>query len=841
MSEADLKRRISIHIYGEEEFTAIIFELITVIKSFQLPILVNNESSEKSSYNFEIVRNDSDVPFSTKTNNSRKAVINANFFDKYQLKSPFVNYLLYCIALALLELELKNKTNSKNIQLASKFDLDKYYQFVFGGGYPYIIGDYFDEVSKVGSIAHNFYYKCHNYLDDYSSKIKNKIRLINKYAGLIGINRSDFFNNITDVLIQTDHNEISGILDKLESDSQDGWIQLARLSRDRNSSLGESIIEAILIAPKLNKQIKKEIESLPKNVSVTTGSINIEFRGGDKEEPEEAVIGRFSFKNDDENPTDALSYRKYAEALASVIADKNTSTPLTIGICAPWGMGKTVLMNFIENELVKIKKKISSLEKKEESAKLPCDVININAWEISKAGTIWEEFYVRILTEFEDNLGRYQKVKFRYKLLWNSSKLKTIFFMFILPLISILLIIVLILNDINLYSFLDNDAESNHFTTFLNGITFISPLLVSVWRFFKSFWNDFFKRISTTRNNKNLNELETLHNIKSVKKTIKNFDVNRTIIMVDDLDRCDHENILNILESMRLFLDIPNFVFILGMDTKVVRHAVGQHYKFMCNDNDDKYEQENMGRSYLEKIIQIPFHLPSLSAEQKKELNKQILKDYVDFEDVQEDLSPTNERELVKPAAVTGAEGAVSGGGVYAGSTEAVYKETKKEAKIEVDFDEDKYAKLKKEEAQYINGLLENREFDISPRLIKRFLNIYLIARHMYISEFNKQPDKHFIHWLALSVNFPYEAKALLNWLNNNNWNDPQSILDIAKIRDMKEFPEGIIGHDLSAPFKNIKWEDYNRFSNLYLILKLDHIKIRRTKHITNCFNLILD
>lgn len=48
---------------------------------------------------------------------------------------------------------------------------------------------------------------------------------------------------------------------------------------------------------------------------------------------------------------DRLGFDVYAEALASFISSEETTTPLVIGIDAPWGYGKTSLMHMIESEL----------------------------------------------------------------------------------------------------------------------------------------------------------------------------------------------------------------------------------------------------------------------------------------------------------------------------------------------------------------------------------------------------------------------------------------------------------------------------------------------------------
>lgn len=49
---------------------------------------------------------------------------------------------------------------------------------------------------------------------------------------------------------------------------------------------------------------------------------------------------------------DLLNFDLYAKAIAAFINHKNTVPPLTIGIFAPWGKGKTTLMHFVEEKLI---------------------------------------------------------------------------------------------------------------------------------------------------------------------------------------------------------------------------------------------------------------------------------------------------------------------------------------------------------------------------------------------------------------------------------------------------------------------------------------------------------
>lgn len=50
---------------------------------------------------------------------------------------------------------------------------------------------------------------------------------------------------------------------------------------------------------------------------------------------------------------DSLQYRVFAKTMVQLINDENSKPPLTIGIFAPWGQGKTTLMRYLEEYLTK--------------------------------------------------------------------------------------------------------------------------------------------------------------------------------------------------------------------------------------------------------------------------------------------------------------------------------------------------------------------------------------------------------------------------------------------------------------------------------------------------------
>ena len=73
------------------------------------------------------------------------------------------------------------------------------------------------------------------------------------------------------------------------------------------------------------------------------------------------------------------------------------------------------------------------------------------------------------------------------------------------------------------------------------------------------------------------------------------------VVFIDDLDRCAPRQVLRIFEGLKLYLDAPGFVFVIGYDEGVITEAVA---------SEKRYTQRSTGRDYVEKIVQIVFRIP---------------------------------------------------------------------------------------------------------------------------------------------------------------------------------------------------------------------------------------
>ena len=79
----------------------------------------------------------------------------------------------------------------------------------------------------------------------------------------------------------------------------------------------------------------------------------------------------------------------------------------------------------------------------------------------------------------------------------------------------------------------------------------------------------------------------------------------RLVIMIDDLDRVKPIRALELLEATKNFLDVPGCVFILAVDYAVIQQGVKEK---LGADAQSSY-----GKSYFDKIIQVPFNMPTAS------------------------------------------------------------------------------------------------------------------------------------------------------------------------------------------------------------------------------------
>jgi len=87
------------------------------------------------------------------------------------------------------------------------------------------------------------------------------------------------------------------------------------------------------------------------------------------------------------------------------------------------------------------------------------------------------------------------------------------------------------------------------------------------------------------------------------------------VILIDDLDRCEPKRLVETLEAIKLFLAVPHVAFVIGADERIVRYAIAKRYETGSVEAEEGRTDRHVDlvTDYLEKLVQIPYHLPRLS------------------------------------------------------------------------------------------------------------------------------------------------------------------------------------------------------------------------------------
>ena len=303
--------------------------------------------------------------------------------------------------------------------------------------------------------------------------------------------------------------------------------------------------------------------------------------------------------NDLPTDTDLLDFTPYVQALADIIEDGGTSTPLTIGIFGDWGSGKTSLMRMIRKELPKSVRSTW-----------------FDAWKYDKQQDLWRVLLLQVLTTVEIVIkGDKTDGKPDQKDLQSLLDLKTSLY-----------------QDVEREEIGKIEIDGGKLAgslvqgavrigiSFLPGVSTLAKLVEEL-QSNADITEDAFDAIKRERTQIHIEQIKYLEEFQIklndlIEKYFRSKN-QRLVVFIDDLDRCLPEKAVEVLEAIKLFLDVPGCIFVLGLDKKVVARGIEIKYRELGLPMDRKGKQEFFieGDRYLEKIIQLPFKIPPIESE----------------------------------------------------------------------------------------------------------------------------------------------------------------------------------------------------------------------------------
>jgi len=222
-------------------------------------------------------------------------------------------------------------------------------------------------------------------------------------------------------------------------------------------------------------------------------------------------------------------------------------------------------------------------------------------------------------------------------------------------------------------------------------------------------------------------------------------EIDNVIVLVDDLDRCDPDRIIDTLEAIKLFLSVRRTTFIVAADEMVIQYAIKR--KFPPIDGSSV----EISKEYIEKIIQLPIHIPELSTKDiENYLLLLIAQLYLEKDDFAKLICKLFKEEIVAR------ESCIS-------LSELNDLISQLELNFKSDSDRDQYQN-NSEVIANIKGII-SATLKGNPRQAKRFLNTFMTKRKLADMYFKDGVDvKVLAKMLALQKINPDLFKQLNEW-----------------------------------------------------------------------------
>ncbi len=269
-----------------------------------------------------------------------------------------------------------------------------------------------------------------------------------------------------------------------------------------------------------------------------------------------------------ETKTDLVNHRGIAAAIVGLIRDDNL-TPLTIGVHGDWGSGKSTILEMVRAEL----------DVHENVA-----VLMFNGWLFQGFEDAKIALMEAIVGELERDARWTEKIKtasvhLLKRINWLKVARKTTAAVLAIPTGGTSMLL-----DGAIDRMQDVIAETSDDDEWLK----------------ESEGHDVTRQIHAFR--------------EEFRKLLTQAGIEQLVVIVDDLDRCLPSVAVETLEALRLFLFVEGTVFIIAADEAMIEYAVRQHFPGLpYSDGPAAFT-----RNYLEKLIQVPFRLPPMTADEAR-------------------------------------------------------------------------------------------------------------------------------------------------------------------------------------------------------------------------------
>ena len=312
-----------------------------------------------------------------------------------------------------------------------------------------------------------------------------------------------------------------------------------------------------------------------------------------------------------DQPTDqdTLGMTGLALTTAKLLMHKGTG-PMCVGIEAPWGKGKSSFLRLVRSQAAR--------QTAENPAQFDLLPVDFNAWVYSNAEQAWAGLAAEVITAAERSLSRRDRVRVQWSYAWRNRRALVLGALVSVVLALSLSALVAGLNDWNFATTTQTNPLALTLGTYSPTLVAVLVLVAAAYRLAQPVSERVHEYLarpdhSARRGYQNdvVDDLRfTLGWLRRIRPRT------RVVVMVDDLDRCAEDKVVEILQAINVVLAQSAVYTLLAIDGDMVRRAVFRHYR---DSDEDKLpvayqlHEESFAHEYLEKIVQFSIRLPPTS------------------------------------------------------------------------------------------------------------------------------------------------------------------------------------------------------------------------------------
>lgn len=303
--------------------------------------------------------------------------------------------------------------------------------------------------------------------------------------------------------------------------------------------------------------------------------------------------------------------------------------------------------------------------------------------------------------------------------------------------------------------------------------------------------------------------------------------IDRIVLYIDDLDRCNEDVVVKVLEAIHLLLAFPLFVVVVGVDPRWLNNALSEKYKRLFGYGGEKKTNKEKTNSnafvedstllpgvatsydYLEKIFQIPFALKPINKTGREKLIQYLIREEMTGGNIH-NVEVLESLNLIDKVSAAG------------NPTEDANKKESPDTPIENAAEKLQKARQVKERLVFSKEELGYMQkisilFGHTPRTINRYINIYrIIKAHGNLKatvNFSKGEFKPIMFMLGIIVGCSVFAEEFVTEISKaNDFDEFRTFLDNGRLNEKLKS----IIKPFSIDIETIRMEDFKK--NIELI-----------------------